>query len=108
MEKIKIKALSVNVAWQGKRFKTRAYLAYEQHLMYLLPRIEVPKWELSLFIRVWISKLSDIDNPLKPLLDIMQKKYDFNDKNIMLLQIEKVVVKKWEEFIQFKFEKYPC
>ena len=37
--KIKIKPLSVNKAWQGKRFKTREYKSYEELLLYLFPTL---------------------------------------------------------------------
>jgi Holliday junction resolvase RusA-like endonuclease len=48
-----------------------------------------------------MSKLSDVDNPLKPFLDILQKKYKINDRDIEQLQVRKVVVKKGGEFIRF-------
>ena len=100
--KIEIKPLSVNDCWQGRRFKTRDYKIYEQELLYLLPKIEIPKGKLHLKLRVGYSnKLSDIDNCLKPFVDILQKKYGFNDNKIYKLEIEKVDVKKGDEFIDF-------
>ncbi len=103
--KIKIKPLSVNDCWRGRRFKTPHYKSYEQHVVYLLPRIKIPSGKLKLSI-VWglSSKSGDIDNPLKPFLDILQKKYVFNDKKIYKIDIEKVDVKKGEEFIEFEIE----
>ena len=50
-----------------------------------------------------MSKLSDIDNPLKPFLDILQKKYGINDRDINELLVKKTVVKKGDEFIFFYF-----
>ena len=39
-----IKPLSVNEAWQGKRFKTNSYKSYEKDVMRLLPaNLEIPK-----------------------------------------------------------------
>ncbi len=46
------------------------------------------------------SNGSDIDNPVKPLLDILQKKYGFNDNQIFELNIKKEIVKKNKEFIK--------
>jgi len=37
----KIKLLSVNECWQGRRFKTSAYKDYEKILMYTLPKYEI-------------------------------------------------------------------
>ena len=60
-----------------------------------------------IFINVGLSsKNADIDNIAKPFIDILQKKYGFNDKNIYKLVLEKFIVKKGEEFIEFKMEKY--
>lgn len=105
---IDIKPISVNKCWQGRRFKTAEYKAYEQELLYKLPKkIELPKGEKSLLIQVGLSSsLSDIDNIAKPFIDILQKKYKFNDKEIYYLQIIKEDVKKGEEYIQFDFRKY--
>ena len=48
MHKIQIKPLSVNQAWQGKRFKTPEYKTYEQILMYKLQAMEVPQGKLRI------------------------------------------------------------
>ena len=103
MHRIKIKPLSVNECWQGKRFKTPKYKAYELELLYLLPKLKLsPPFNIK--ITFGISALSDIDNPIKPFLDILQKKYDINDRDIMRLEIIKEVTK--EHFI--KFDIYGC
>lgn len=71
-------------------------------LMTLKPG-NVPEGKIELNILVGLSsKNADIDNVLKPFIDILQKKYLFNDKNIFKLAIEKEIVKKGEEFIDFK------
>ena len=41
--KYKIKPLSVNKAWAGKRFKTEDYKSYEKELLLALPKQEVPE-----------------------------------------------------------------
>ncbi len=102
---IRIKPLSVNKAWQGKRFKTRDYEAYETELLLKLPRITIPEGDLSLTITVaYSSRASDIDNFLKPFVDVLQKKYDFNDNRIYLLVVQKLICKKGAEHIAFKFD----
>ena len=45
------------------------------------------------------SNASDLDNPVKPLIDILQKKYGFNDNQIFELNIRKCIVAKGKEFI---------
>ena len=45
------------------------------------------------------SKLSDIDNPTKMTLDILCKKYGFDDRQIFSLVQSKEIVEKEKEFI---------
>ncbi len=103
MVKINIKPVSVNTCWQGRRFKTPSYKNYERELLYLLPKMKVPQGQLSVIITFGVSsKASDIDNPLKPFLDILTKKYGFNDKQIYQLIVDKKDVEKGKEFIAFE------
>lgn len=108
MNKINIKPLSVNVCWQGRRFKTNAYKGYESELMYLLPDIKVPKvGKLALWLEFGVSSSnSDWDNPIKPFVDILQDKYDFNDNRICMADVMKIKVKKGEEYIKFDITKF--
>lgn len=103
MIKIDITPLSVNKVWQGKRFKTPTYSKYETIVLLMLPEILIPTPPFKVNIQFGFSStLSDIDNPIKPILDILQKKYNINDKDIFELNIKKEIVKKGKEF--FKFE----
>lgn len=100
--KLNQKPLSINEAWQGKRFKTLAYNAYEKAMLLQMPkgRIDVDQILKIEFFFGFSNKASDLDNPVKLLLDIAQKKYGFNDKNVFELNVRKCIVKKGEEFIQ--------
>lgn len=100
--RLDIKPLSVNKCWQGRRFKTKDYKDYEVKMLNLLPDITVPAGDLEIFIKFGFSnKTCDWDNPVKPLQDILQKKYLFNDKQVHKATVEKEFVKKGEEFIEF-------
>lgn len=102
--KIKIKPLSVNECWQGRRFKTKEYNDYEEELLLMLPKMVVPGGLLEVeYIFGLSSKNADIDNIVKPLTDILQKKYDFNDKRIYRMILRKIDVKKGGEFIEIEF-----
>ena len=104
--KIKIKPLSVNQVWQGKRFKTPKYTKYERDVMFMLKPMKMPEPPLKIEIKYgFSSKLADIDNPCKPFLDILQKKYGFNDRDIYELIQKKEIVPKGEEFIEFEIKK---
>ena len=102
MSVINIKPLSINQAYRGRRFKTNEYKAYEEELLWLLPKMKVPKTDLCLEIEVGLSsKLADLDNVAKIFIDCLQKKYSFNDKEIYKIIMEKELVKKGEEYIEF-------
>ena len=102
MKRLDIKPLSVNECWQGKRFKTKKYKQYEKDCLLILPYLEVPEGELIVKYTFGFSSiLSDWDNPIKPFQDILQKKYNFDDKYIVKAIVEKVKVKKGKEFIEF-------
>lgn len=107
MNRIKIKPLSVNDAWKGRRFRTDDYKRYQTLLSVLFKFHKIPKGKLTLVVRFgFSSKGSDIDNPLKPLIDCLQKKYMFNDNRIYKLDVEKEDVKKGNEFIEFELLPY--
>ena len=104
---LNIKPLSVNLAWQGRRYKTKKYLQYEKNLLFLLPKLKLPEVPYHLFIEYGFSNKScDIDNPQKLLGDILQKKYGFNDRDIYALDIRKMIVPKGKEYIKIKIEHY--
>jgi Holliday junction resolvase RusA-like endonuclease len=100
--KLNEKPLSVNEAWQGKRFKTPAYKVYEETILLSMPKGKIDAEQMLRveFFFGFSNKASDLDNPVKLLLDIVQKKYGFNDKNVYELNVRKCIVKKGEEFIQ--------
>lgn len=103
MHRCEIKPLSVNEAYMGRKRKTAKYRAYEADLPMLLPEIEVPpRGDLGLRV-TWgfSSSASDLDNPLKPFLDILQTTYGFNDKRVHELIVHKVKTDKGDEFIEF-------
>jgi len=107
MIRIDIKPLSVNEVWKGKRFKSVKYMNYEKKLMFMLPRIMLPEDELSLsFIVGFSNSGADVDNVLKPFIDVLQKKYRFDDKRIYRILIEKTIVPKGKEFIEFTISRY--
>ncbi len=101
---IEIKPLSVNQAWQGKRFKTKRYKLFEKSMLLMLPPLKIDfKGSLRVDITFGFSSIgSDIDNPIKPLLDCLQKKYGINDNRIYELNVKKEITEKGKEFIKLK------
>jgi len=103
--KIQIKPLSINEAFQGRRFKTKKYKDFEQEFLLKLKPLKLPKPFYSVYYEFGLSNvLSDWDNPVKPTQDILQQKYGFNDKNIFEALVRKVKVNKGEEYIKFEIK----
>jgi len=103
--RVDIKPLSINECWQGRRFKTPKYKTYEKELLYVLPPLTVPEKPYKLSLTFGVSNMqSDWDNPVKAFVDVLQKKYGFNDRDIHQGIVEKVKTKKGEEFIEFNLE----
>jgi len=102
---IKVKPLSVNVCYRGRRYKAKDYTSYETEVIYSLPKMKVPDGNLKLSLDFGVSnRNSDIDNFIKPFIDILQTKYGFNDNRIYALNVKKELVKKKDEFIGFYLE----
>ena len=103
--RIDIKPLSVNDAWQGKRYKTDLYHAYEMEMLLRLPAGKLPPPPYRIYYEFGFSnRQADFDNPCKPLGDILQKKYGFNDNQIYEAHIRKVIVPKKKEYIKVRIE----
>jgi Holliday junction resolvase RusA-like endonuclease len=100
--------MSVNQAWQGRRFRTDTYDKYILDLLSILPEVTIPEGELVAYYEFGLSsKLADWDNPIKPLQDILQKKYGFDDKRIMEAKVVKIHVAKGQEYLKFAIESRP-
>lgn len=102
---IPMKPMSVNRAWQGRRFKSDEYEAYEKEMLLRLPPGKLPEPPYRVFYEFGFSRRdSDWDNPVKPTQDVLQKKYRFDDKEIYEAHVRKTIVKKGHEFVRVKIE----
>lgn len=109
MIRTNIKPLSVNRAWKGRRYKTEEYEEYETELFIdLLPKkYKVPEGKIEArYVFGFSTAQADGDNPLKPFQDVLSKMYGFNDNMIYRTTIEKVIVPKGEEFIEWELVPY--
>ena len=105
--KINIKPLSDNKLWMWVHRKTAEYRRYESKILKEIPdTFKLEKRKTALYFTFWFSNSrSDASNPLKALCDILWKKFDeWDDRMIYHLEVNKVIVPKWEEFIQIKSE----
>lgn len=96
------KPMSVNKAWLGAKRKSKEYRVYEENVSSRLPDLEIPEGRLKLIVYVYYSnQRADIDNCLKPFIDILQARYSFNDCYVYELNVKKFIVNKGYERIAF-------
>src|SRR3990172_6415963 len=92
---IPTQALTINQAFQGRRFKTKAYQVFEKEMSILLPRqkriwgwVNV-EYEFGLMPKSY--SISDVGNLEKCLSDILVKHgYIEDDRKILTLTLKKV------------------
>jgi len=71
---VQIAPLRISKAYQGRRFKTKQYLAWQKDFHALVGKHKPIKGKLSLIAEFYIKndKVSDIDNFFKATLDTMK------------------------------------
>lgn len=103
--RISIKPLSINEAFQGRKFKTPKYGEFEKAVLSMLPDVKMPDPPYSIYFKFgFSSRASDWDNPVKVIVDCLSKKYNFNDKLIRKGCIETEIVPKGKEYFIFQIK----
>lgn len=107
MTRLNIKPLSANEMWQGKRFRSPKYKSYSTAVLCSLPKITIPEGKLEIHYKFGFSSHgSDLDNPTKGIQDLLSQKYGFNDNRIWRITIDKEIVPKGQEYIEFEIKSY--
>lgn len=92
--KLPIKALSVNKAWAGRRFKSSYYVDFTRDVCRLLPFAKytiTSECEVHYKFYVKNYKMSDTDNMVKPITDlIVQLNYLKDDRQIVYITARKI------------------
>lgn len=76
MIKIPLKPVSVNAAWQGRRFKTQLYKDFEQEMLAIMPRnlCKIPgNYAIHLKFFLKNARACDLSNFIKTTEDIIVK-----------------------------------
>lgn len=90
--KIDIKPISVNAAFQGKRFKTKDCKEYEASLWYRLPKKPMLTGDVEIWFDFFLVNYAktDISNLVKVTEDILvKKKYIEDDRKITKMHLAK-------------------
>jgi Holliday junction resolvase RusA-like endonuclease len=104
--KIPIHPLSVNKAWQGRKFKSKDYKKYEEEMLYFIKGKKTKGFvEVKYDFYIKYFSTSDVGNFEKPLSDIIVKAGLIeDDKYIKKITMEKF--KSDEEFININIKKW--
>ena len=100
--------MSVNLAWQGRRFKTSLYKTYEEELLWILKTKKYKKIngyvEINYKFYVKNFKMCDVGNFEKPLNDILVKGELIDDDRF----IKRMILEKFQsdnEYMEIKIKK---
>ena len=63
--------------------------------------INIPDGKLQIVLVYGVHTLFDLDNALKGFIDILEKRYEFNDNRVMRILAEKVIVSRGNEYIEY-------
>lgn len=91
--KLNIKPISVNAAFQGRRFKTVECMRYEDELWYALPQKAMVMGEVEIWFEIYLVNYArtDISNLIKVTEDILVKKgYIEDDRKVKVMHISKI------------------
>lgn len=104
---IPLKPLSVNEAFQGKRFKTKKCKDFESNFFLFAPKMKKISGAVSIEYRFHLKnhKMTDVDNLVKILQDAIVKcGYIDDDRMIYKSTSEKIPSK--DDMIFFRIQKY--
>lgn len=100
-----IRPMSINEAFQGRRFKTRAAKQYDAALALMLPNKKEPGpyYAVTYIFRIKNCWLRDYDNCIKQLQDcIVRRGIISDDRKIVRAVIEKYPAKKDEIMVEIE------
>ena len=105
MFELPLKAVSVNEAYKGRRFKTEKHKLFRDKVDILLRTFDLPelapKKEFFLVYTFYTSTNSDVDNLIKITQDAICTCIGVDDRYLGGLYARKVKVKKGQERIKF-------
>jgi len=104
--KIDLKPVSINEAFQGKRFKTQKCKDFEQQFFFLAKKKKMIKGIVEVEYKFHLKnhKMADYDNYIKILQDMIVKcGYIEDDRKIYKATIYKIKSK--TDYIEFKIKK---
>ena len=106
-----LKPVSVNQAWYRNKKRSKLYNDYIEGWQDYLMGEEIPvdidrkDMRFKVIVHVGFSnRASDLDNVIKPTIDIMQQWFDFDDKQVIHLEAFKHITQKGRDYIHVRLE----
>ena len=98
---LNIAPMSVNAAWQGRRFATRKYKEWTETCLFMLLGKKCLEKPYKVSIIFYQSQMQDIDSCIKMTLDVLVKAGVLeDDRYINELNVKKIVSKERKIFIE--------
>lgn len=89
-ETIEIAPMSINRAWQGRRFATKEYKDWTENMLLMMNKREMIEGDVMVQIEFYFkyAKKNDIDNCIKTCLDaIVKKGWIRDDRQVQCLLV---------------------
>lgn len=105
--KVEIKPLSINDAFQGRRFKTKESKQFDMDMATILPRKEMIRGIVEIHYQFFMvnHSMADYDNVIKCFQDNLVKKgYIEDDRKIYRAVIDKIPSK--EDYVKIIIKEY--
>lgn len=107
MYELRLKPLSVNKAYKGRKFRTPEHKLFKDKAHILLKNLNLeplkPKQEFFVIYKFHISANSDWDNCVKTVQDAICEALKTDDRYISGAYVRKIRVKRGDERIEFDF-----
>lgn len=100
---VEIPPLSINKAWQGRRYKTPFYNDWLRDGLITLPRSDKILGPVEVFLTFGMRfpKKADVDNPIKCCLDLLVKR-GYLDDDVQVQALHAYKEKTDKEYIKIK------
>ena len=109
MTHLKIKPISTNAMYVGRRWKSPAARQFEKDIALLLAvhaKEKPPDGDLAIHFRFGTTRRQDLSNCVKLVEDCIARHYGIDDRRFCAMTLVRVHVKSGGEFISFQIEEY--
>lgn len=108
--RLKLKTVSTNKIWAGRKYKTKEAKTFEKDASMLLeqvvPQTILPEGDLTIHFRFGTTRRKDLSNNIKLLEDVIARHFGIDDRRFSGHTAVRVPVKSGDEFIIFHITEF--